>query len=414
MWWGGEWLQTSPPLFLALGRLWIVIWGLSTESLRSFSLLFALVAGVGVQKAAMAAGAKKYSALAAAVAMFFSVGPEYFFSFKQYGAEAAAVALLLWIAARGTKWGLVAATVLLLPLAYPVAFLLPGLVLLVWHRSGARAAVTLAVAGGATLLVLYFGFIRPNVEPSLWSYWGGSWRDTFPPSVLAWIGASVGFVWYALWRRDYVLLACALPCVLLAGAEAAGWYPASPRMRLFVRPCFVVAAAVILERELAFERLAWVPPVAALVMTIQGVAGYNADGVEDYPANIAYLREHAKPEDLVLVHADARQGFLLYSVIEKWDRELRFGSTGWPCCARGHGMPKSSEQSVRADLDRMIPAGFRGRIWLVYSNRPLHWKFLGLDEGDLWRRSVWDRGCPPAEYRDLGAIVVSAMDCKAP
>ena len=44
MWWGGEWLQTSPPLFLALGRVWLAVAGLSVEALRVVPLVFALVA----------------------------------------------------------------------------------------------------------------------------------------------------------------------------------------------------------------------------------------------------------------------------------------------------------------------------------------------------------------------------------
>ena len=184
-------------------------------------------------------------------------------------------------------------------------------------------------------------------------------------------------------------------------------------MRLFVRPCFVVAAAVFVERAVSFSWVGWAAPVAAVLITVNAASSYKAETVEDYPATLRYVQEHAKPEDLVLVHADARQGFLLYSAIEKWDRELHYGNTGWPCCTREHGMPVTSEDATRADVNRMIPEGFQGRVWLVYANRPLHWKFLGLDEGDLWRRSVWDRGCLPADYRDVGAIVVSPMDCKA-
>jgi hypothetical protein len=59
----------------------------------------------------------------------------------------------------------------------------------------------------------------------------------------------------------------------------------------------------------------------------------------------------------------------------------------------------------------MIPAGFTGRVWLVFANRDLHWQYIGLDEGKLWRNTVWERGCPPGPYMDFGNLVLSPMEC---
>jgi hypothetical protein len=53
-------------------------------------------------------------------------------------------------------------------------------------------------------------------------------------------------------------------------------------------------------------------------------------------------------------------------------------------------------------------------VWLVYSNRALHWRYLGLDEGHLWRHVPWERGCPPAGYVDLTNVVISPADCNSP
>lgn len=411
MWWGGEWLQTSPPAWLALGRMWLAIGGLSTETLRSFSLLFAVAAAVGVYRAAKGAGARTMAPLVAAALVFPTVASEYFFSFKQYGAEAAAVSLVLWAAAEGSAVVLTAATAVLLTMAYPLAFLLPGLALLVWSREGLRKAVVFAGVCGAVLAGLYVGFIRPNVEPNLWSYWGSSFSEAYEPSVWLWIVASAALTGYAAWKRNYLLLACALPCVLLVLTEAAGWYPASPRMRLFARPCFLVAVAMFAEEHLSRRWLGWASAAAAVGMAVGGVVTYSPIPLEDYPKAFARLRQRVQPEDVVLVHADARQGFLLYGAMERWDHPVKFGDTGWPCCARGRGMPASSEATVVADLKRLLPVGYRGRVWLAYANRPLHWKFLGLDEGDLWRRRVWDRGCTPVDYEDVGNLVISQMDC---
>lgn len=413
MWWGGEWLQTSPPLFLALARAWTSWVGLSTESLRIVSLFFALLAVLGVEKAAIRAGAGRFAALAGAALAFPALGIEYFGSFKQYAGEAAASALLLWAATSGSLVWITFASVVLMGFAYPLLFMLPGIVLLVWSKHGMRAASGLAAACAVVLAGLYVGFMSPNVEASLWSYWEGSFQDAYSFGVILWVAACAGLAVFAARKRDFLLLACALPGLLLVVAECSGWYPASPRMRLFARPCFLVGAAIFLEREVRWERAKWVAAAIAIGAALFAAVKYRPYAFEDYPANIAYLQKNVKPGELVLIHADARQGFELYSAIDGWEQERRYGDTGWPCCARGRAVVKSSEAAVRADLARLLPAEYRGRLWLVYANRPLHWKYLGLDEGDLWRRAAWDRGCEPTRYRDEGAIVISEMNCKS-
>jgi hypothetical protein len=133
--------------------------------------------------------------------------------------------------------------------------------------------------------------------------------------------------------------------------------------------------------------------------------------VEDYTAAVSYLREHAQPEDRIILHADAREGMRLAFTIARWEPKVEYGSTGWPCCLRS-SPPRSTEADVRADLARLIPTDYRGRVWIVYGNRTLHWKYLGLDEGFLWRHVPWERGCLPTGYLDFTNVVISPADCK--
>ncbi len=93
MLWGGEWLQTSPPLFLLIARAAVNVFGLSTETLRAVPLLFACIAGIAVWCAS-----GRWAPLAVAAVLLPGVAVEYFGAFKQYGAEAAAVAVVLWSA----------------------------------------------------------------------------------------------------------------------------------------------------------------------------------------------------------------------------------------------------------------------------------------------------------------------------
>jgi hypothetical protein len=66
---------------------------------------------------------------------------------------------------------------------------------------------------------------------------------------------------------------------------------------------------------------------------------------------------------------------------------------------------------VIQDLDSKIPPGYAGRVWLLYTTRPTHWSYTGLDEGDLWRKHLWERGCPPGPYLRFANLALSPMNC---
>jgi hypothetical protein len=155
----------------------------------------------------------------------------------------------------------------------------------------------------------------------------------------------------------------------------------------------------------------WLAPVAAIGLAVTALWTYRSEPFEDYPAAVAYLREHVASNDLLLVHPDARQGLELYSAMAGWNPKARYGTTGWPCCLRGRTPVQSTEAAVRADLEASVPSDFKGRVWLFYANRPLHWQYIGLNEGELWRKVLWDRGCPPGEYVALPNLVISPMQC---
>jgi hypothetical protein len=37
---------------------------------------------------------------------------------------------------------------------------------------------------------------------------------------------------------------------------------------------------------------------------------------------------------------------------------------------------------------------------------------VGLNEGDLWRKRVWEKGCPPGPYVAFKNLAVSPMECE--
>jgi len=422
-----DWLQTSPPLFLLMARGAIRVFGLSDVSLRMVPLGLALLAVVGMLAVARRVVPPAFAALACAALIFHPTMIEYFRSFKQYSGEVAATTFVLWATVRYLQsperrqfWWLVGTVVLAMSLSYPTVFLLPGML---WAVRPLRRGLALAAVSAGVLAILYWWFIRPNVSSSLQVYWSVGGRDL---GTLALTGLAAVCVVVIAARPRFgiqgrLVIVCALPFLLFAIAEAAGWYPQSPRTSLFLRPCLVLAAVMAgAEISKNWNRLVVesVVVLLAIVMVFLGVRKQFHEGrfqpEEDFAGVVRYLSKNAGPTDIVLVHASMREGFLLYTAMQGWSPpNAVFSDTGWPCCPRGKdARPGSStEAAVLADLDSKIPREFSGRIWLFHSARPTHWDYTGLDEGEAWQRYFWNRNCRPGPYIRFPNLGISPVIC---
>jgi len=348
---------------------------------------------------------------------------EYSHSAKQYSGEVLATVVVLLAATHylrepgARQFAILAVSIpLAMTLSYPVVFLLPGVLLVMEDR---KRMAALAAISSTTLLILWLGFIKGNTAPELRAFWAAGPGGLYTPGLIA---AALFVLWqavsaYRTWSREKLLFA--LPCVLLAVASIAHWYPAQQRMRLWVLPCFVMLLITTVRDMIpgrAFEQIALAAAALFFVTSVGSQVREHRDlPQENYAGAMQFLREHAGPSDLVVIHAAAREGFRLYADMNGWNGpQPRFGNTGWACCARGrNAFPgTSTEQAVSEDLDRLIPPGFKGRIWLLYPSRPSHWQYTGLDEGNLWRKKVWEKGCPPEPYLDFNNLALSPMFCR--
>jgi len=430
-----DWLQTSPPLFLLLTRAAVHAFGVSNVAFRLVPLAFALVAVASMTALSRQLLSPPFAVLACALLAFHPTTIEYSRTCKQYSGELAASAVILLCTFRYLRdpvrrqfYWLAGAFVLTLPLAWSTAFLLPGVAIAVRARGGIRRAASLVLMGSGVLAILYAVFIRPNLSPELRAFWIAT-AQNLSPGLLAAVVFCVAAAVLAVFTIDkqpasraWIQIAAVLPCLLLAVADVFHWYPASPRTRLFALPCFLLVAAMNAEdlcRRLIQGRHATAVVGAALWLTAIAVGSEAAwkqvrehrdRPEEDFAGAVQFLRQHVMPSDLLLVHASVIEGFKLYTVMEGWhDHHASYGDTGWPCCRRDK--IASTKQAVFEDLDRIIPRGFSGRIWMMYSTRDTHWIRTGLDEGKLWRSQVWAKGCPPGPYLALANIGIGEMNC---
>ena len=420
-----DWLQTSPPLFLLLTRAAAHAFGLSNAAFRLVPLGFALVAVAGMMAVSRRLLSPPFGMLACALLAFHPTAIEYSRTCKQYSAEMAASAVILLCTAlylqhpdrRRFLW-LAGTFVVTLPLAWSTVFLLPGVAMAVWVRGGIRRAGSLVLISSGVLAVLYVVFIRPNLSPELHEYWIANAQD-LSPALLAAAAFCIAASVRALWTRDWMQVVALLPCLLLAASNALHLYPASPRTRLFVLPCFLLAVAMTAQDLWRWRRpmgIAWLMVIALGSQAAwKQVREHQNRPEEDFQGAVRFLRKHVEPRDILLVNAAQIEGFKLYTVMEGWhDHHAIYSDTGWPCCRRSEIPTRgaSTERAVVEDLDRKIPQGFSGRVWLFYSARLTHVVWAGLDEGKLWRAHLTDRGCPPGPYYlVLANLAISSMDC---
>jgi len=424
-----NWLQTSPPLFLLLARAAIRVFGLSTVVLRSVPLLLSLAAVAAMLGAARRVVSPSFAALATAVLAFHPTVVEYFRSFKQYGGEVAATSAVLWAAfvylekpAARQFYILLGVVVAAMTLSYPSVFLLPGLIAVVALGDRARA-IALGAITSAVLAAMYWWLVRPNYTAALRAYWMGDPEKWLAPGMIAAVGLCVMFAARIAWTRDTRGLLLLAPCILLFASELLGWYPASPRTHLFVRPCFILLLAMNLEALAKLTKWKWdaVVVVAAAVVVFLGVRKQFHEGrfqpEEDMAGAVRYLRMNVAPSDLVLVHASLREGFLLYTAIQGWTaKPVIYGDTGWPCCPRGKqaGPNVSTPDEVLRDINAKVPHDFHGRIWLFYTDRPLHWDYVRVYDPKLWQNYLWSRNCRPSVYIRFPNLGLTPMDCAPP
>ena len=431
-----EWLQSSPPMFLLASRAAVHLLGLSNASLRTVPLLMALAATAAMFAVARRVLSPAFAALACALLVFYTAEIEYSHSAKQYSGEVAATTAILFAAVAylqkldGSRFRWLAAVIAVaLPFSYASIFLLPGIVLAIAY-AGPRRALVLTGIAGAVLAILYAFFIRPNLGYQLRAYWASEPESGLSRGVLAALIAMIAIMLVGIARshgklswREWIQVICVLPCILLAIVGAFGWYPMSYRTRLFLFPCFLLVALMGLE-DLAIWTLnrranaaAWLALAVAVVFGIRTELRSHLDRPkEDVDSAVSFLQRTVGPDDLLIVHPSVGESFRLYAAMHDWNSPpVIYGDTGWPCCPRGKiarpGM--STRQAVINDLDRMIPPGNSGRAWLLYTIRPTHWDWVGLDESNVWRDHLTDRGCRmPKPYLQFENLAITLAVCR--
>ena len=235
-------------------------------------------------------------------------------------------------------------------------------------------------------------------------------------------------------RRGLTLTAICLgglPALAILASGLLDLYPNFERTSLFLLPglailtawCteIVVADAGALGRRLAIGPVLGYAATAAclaagLVMLVYGTRqGLGpVSPREEYQAAVRFIGSEASAGDLVFVHACCEEGLRLYRKLEPWPAEpvVAVGTTGQPCCPRDKPALKHDLVEVGDDIRRHVPPDFRGRVWIVYTDRADYWRYSSVaPEGPILRTAVEAAGCRLDGGRGFTAMRVDRLDC---
>jgi len=329
----------------------------------------------------------------------------------------------------------------------------------------ARAAV-LGALGAGTLMAENFLFIAPNTSSALKMLYvlhhgsngfgrivgsdysilllnlplGRRMTGKLPfvgaaVALLLVVGAILAYLRFLRGRRKWlqVQAICIIPCILLVAADSFSRYPLVQRTSLFTLPFVVLLVVSCIQLVCNFvvsssARHIWrkaICRISLLGLTLIVIrVGFVSPAepwlkmpYEDMDGAVSFLRTEVKANDILWVHASTVEGFKLYARMKHWnDAPVRYGHTGWPCCPRGISNIRgaSAEDAVRKDIADGIPQKFAGRVWLLYTMRTAHWELVGLDEPEIIKAVLAERGCLQQPTADFNHIGVSLFDCGSP
>ncbi len=464
-------VQTSPPLYLALSRVFTAILGSREWCFRAAAWLGASGSVVLASLAFRRLFNLPLTAVGAAIVALDYWSVKYAQQAKQYGTDMFASALLLWLLIRFLQRErsrrdlalLCAAAALCVFLSFPAVFWFPSIVLAALLplrlRLSRRAAIS-AASLGASLAILYFVFVRPNsigVLASSWEKLNGylqpahsfaSARDlflafaellvprafpasgllAFPLAALAGVGF---FRALAPSRGNTTALAALLggagPLATAIVLSFLHQYPllAYPRVLLWSLPS--LGLLILYAVEPAARRIgARFGPRGVLYATMSAclLAALFVDlfvvprptPTEENRQAIEFIRSRIDPSGVLYVHGGMSQQFEYYQWQIPWSpAHLYIGNTDWPCCFLHQDRVASDPRAAdfAADLGEAAARVQRGSsLWLLLpAGSAGHWSGGIANRLASIPSVMAAHACRPDRMRYFGQTLVESFVC---
>jgi uncharacterized membrane protein len=489
-----DWLQTTPPLFIALSRLTTALIGTSNVAFRVLPALSGIVSLLLFAFIALRFLKPSFAMIAILLFVFSPRVILYSQSVKQYSTDVlSTISLLvlgsLYIERRNDHsfYLLLAAFAVLSFLSYPAMLFLPFLLYAAMTEIYLQAKDThgtvrpkwlrffLVVAVAALVSVTnYLFFIAPNKSSALTDFFPeGFYQGHTLAEFLEFYGTRlltltgifffggsgvlrfvtvcitvIGFIhlWVSQTKRvqpetfqTAVLLMA--PIVAIVGLNMLGFFPFpgfDHRLLLFVFPITALAFCLGLQflSNLASEVITsrWETVKSTSVQNVLGAAifvgllglvwlFFNTVGLkpffmeeyEDSEKAIAYLAQRVRANDVLYIYAAMREQFKMYAgVLPVATNRVFYGRVGTPCCPRkDYRSPQQESPDDVIGEASTLRDGAAGRsLWLLVTDRPLHWFYLQRNDIEILERGLANQGCEKIEEAKFTGVYIGHFGCK--
>jgi hypothetical protein len=152
-----------------------------------------------------------------------------------------------------------------------------------------------------------------------------------------------------------------------------------------------------------------------LVFSTVGLRPYFAEEYEDSERAVAYLAERVQSDDVLYVHSSMREQFRLYSQrTPVRPAKTIYGKVGMPCCPRKDYRSPSQESALAVvdEVSRLSEASDGRSLWLLITNRPLHWVEMRRNDIAIFERLLARQSCERIDQAELMGVYVARFGCK--
>jgi len=212
---------------------------------------------------------------------------------------------------------------------------------------------------------------------------------------------------------DHRLLGFVFPVIVLAFALG---------MQCLARlVCYFIASQIKSFKATTGESVAGavvfvgIALLGLLVFSNVGLRPYFAEEYEDSDGAVAYLAQRVQSNDVLYIHSSMREQFRLYSQRTPVRAgKIVYGKIGMPCCPR-QGYRSPSQESALDIADEVSPLGEAsdgGSLWLLITDRPLHWFVTQRNDIEIFERLLARQSCEKTDQARLMGVYVARFGCK--
>jgi hypothetical protein len=235
-------------------------------------------------------------------------------------------------------------------------------------------------------------------------------------------------------RRRFLVLMCGCPCLVALFLDLLNLYPVADKFILILLPCVVLPLGFCFDvinckirEKLSGETnrhltarakrytalVSWVLIACTCGIGLWDTVRSKDETIEDMDGAVRYLSRESSPSDFVFVHSSCEEALRLYARMYQWQfpSTVKFGDTGWPCCARSRrvGIP-DKDAAVRDFLSKFSPNS-NGKVWLLATGRIVHWQFIRLDESDVVKSLLLSSGCQELSVKRFTNVRLELFLC---